>query len=427
MILKQLVQIGQVGKKIDKAYLLDEIANQGDFYPKLLNIIFDKDVRFFAVVDKINSGLSDIGLLSFKSNQELDEELFSLLNILSSEELRGNAANQKCIDFANQLNGSDEVEMFLNILDNKLRLGINATDVNKYCKKLNIKQFEVMFAKRLDKVKNIKFNNSYVIQPKIDGMRCIGIKYPNQGIKFYTRTGKDITSLQILEKQVNDAFWDSCFVMDGEVESGACLEEVGAIRRKTEQVEDSILTLFGSYKLTQWLSKNHTETYESVYERTCMLINNTPSLINFRVIPSFKITPSNEDQFYTLIDGYYQQFLEQKYEGAVLKTIDHIYSPSVGTKRSDDWIKIKPQESTEGKIVDILEGEASHQGMVGKFMVKWLDKTFEIAPGKLSHEKRQQIWNNKQDYIGLNLEFTYQLLSKYGIPRHAGAVKIRGI
>ena len=426
MILKQLNQIGQISKKIDKAYLLDEIANQGDFYPKLLNIIFDKDVRFFSDTKKINNGLSDIGLLSFKSNQELDEELFNLLNVLSSEELRGNAANQKCIDFANQLNDSDEVEMFLNILDNKLRLGINATDVNKYCKNLNIEQFEVMFAKRLDKVKNIDYTKEYYIQPKIDGMRCIGIKYANTGIKFYTRTGKDITSLQILEKQINDEFWGNNFVMDGEVESGSCLEEVGAIRRKDEQVEDSILTLFGIYNLDQWLNKEHTETYKDVYRRTVDVINSTSSLINFRVIPSFKIHATSEDLFHTLIDGYYQQFLEQKYEGAVLKTIDHVYQPSVGTKRSDNWIKIKPQESTDGKIVDILEGIASHQGMVGKFMVKWLDKTFEIAPGKLSHEKRQEIWNNKENYIGMTLEFTYQLLSKYGIPRHAGAVKLRG-
>jgi ATP-dependent DNA ligase len=343
--------------------------------------------------------------------------------MLASEELRGNAGVQKCIDFADQLMPA-EIKMFINILENKTRLGIGATDINKLCKLFKIEQFEVMFAQQYKKVKNIDWTKEHYIQPKIDGMRDIGIKKAFDAIKFYTRTGKPITSLRHLEQEVNEKMWKLSFVMDGEIESGASLEETGAIRRKDEQAEDAVYTLFGIYNYEQWMEKNHKEPYFTTYAVTRDLLEDYKPK-GIRLIPTYRIKAKSEEEFHELVTKYYQEFLEQGYEGAVLKTTDHVYQPSAGSKRSNDWIKIKPEETTEGIITEIIEGEGQHQGLVGKFMVKWVDATFEVAPGNLNHESRKRIWDNKEAYLGSEIEFKYQVLSIYGVPRHASAIKIR--
>ena len=160
------------------------------------------------------------------------------------------------------------------------------------------------------------------------------------------------------------------------------------------------------------------------YENTKKMLEEHP-MDNVRLIPSYEIYATDEEDFYSKVMKYYQEFLDQGYEGAVLKTSDHVYQPSAGTRRSLDWIKLKPKESTEGKIVDILEGEGQHKGMVGKFIMKWLDVTFEVSPGKIPHNKRKFIMEHPEQFKGKDLEFVYQVLSKYGVPRTASAIKVR--
>jgi len=421
MFLSDLNQISAISVKKDKAHELDHIASCGPIYVKLLNMIFDKDVRYFIDTDKIK--VNNIKSFCFDSDDEKAKKLYDLLNLLSSGSVRGNDGIILCSNFADQyLDTSAEVEMFKNILDNKLRLGIGATDVNKLCKNLSIEQFEVMFALQWDKAKP-KWNNGYYAQPKIDGMRCIGIK--KEGVlKFYTRTGKDITSLEWLARKIEEATPGQEFVLDGEIENGT-LEETGVIRRKDEQAEEATYTIFGKYNLYEWETKKHTIPYEYTYIETDTFVKQL-NIQGLRMIPNYRILASNEDEFHKKIQEYTEIFIEQGYEGSVLKTMNHVYNPSAGTRRSPDWIKVKPHIDADGIIIAIEEGEGLHRGMVGRFLVEWPGGTFDVAPGKLSHDARKHIWENPKLYIDQKIEFRYQLLSIYGVPRHAFCSKIRG-
>lgn len=423
MILADLINIRDIKTKKDKAFVLDKLGQDN---AELLNIIFDKDVRFFTDINKVKKGINDTFSFVQKTNEELNSELLNLLKVLASEELRGNEAVAKCIDFADQLD-PDECEMFYNVLENKTRLGIGATDINKLCQTFKIDQFMVMYAKRYDKIKNFDFRQPRVIQPKIDGNRQINI-YDGKS-SFFSRTGEPTTSLRILEEEFNIMFGkdNKCFI-DGEVENGLTLESTGAIRSKSKQAEDAVYTIFGIYRLSDWESGNHTETYKSVYERSKYILEfGVPTIgKHIRLIPSYIIPETEtEEEFWEIVNKYTQEFIEQGYEGSILKTLDHVYQPSAGTKRSNDWIKIKPSRDSDGIIVDIEEGEGEHQGLVGRFFVKWLDKICKISPGKISHSDRKYIWDNKEEFIGKKLEFQFQTLTAYGVPRDAFASKIR--
>lgn len=418
MLLDKLVKIRNFKQKADKGYFLDEFAKECG--PKLLEMIFDKDVRFFTPTAKLELPTEEP--LFIEDN--LDQQLEKLLYTLSTGEVRGNENIILCQDFVDKLTRT-QAEMFVDILENKTRLGIGSVDIAKYCKNFTIEQFEVMFAMRYDKVKKFNYSKRYVIQPKIDGQRCICIKGENQPCNFFSRTGESFTSLKILESQINNLLdWGSC-VIDGEIEAGDTLESGGAVRRKNEQVENPIYTIFGIYKIGEWESKQHTEMYEAALDRANIIIGKGRT--NLRVIPTYEIPSGlSEKDFDALIQKYTSEFIEMGYEGAVLKSLDHVYQPSSGSKRSKDWLKIKPQRDSEGTIVDIIEEDSLEGGRVGKFRVRWINnEEFDVATGKLKKETCKYIWEHKEEFLKRQLEFSFQLLSAYGVPRHAFAIKVR--
>jgi len=417
VILTSLAKISNLKTKREKAEYLDILARQGN--DELLRIIFDRDIRFYINIENVFS--SEVPSIMIKSQQEQNEELLNILKVLASEELRGKEAEKICSSFASSLDSEEEFSMFLSILENKTRLGIGATDINKYCTEFKIDQFMVMFAKRFDKCNKVNWNQGWCIQPKIDGNRCICV-IKNHKIKFYSRTGKDITSLNHIENAIkllnlNDV------VLDGEVENDGSLESTGAIRRKEEQADRAIYTIFGLYPLSQWENKQFTESYISILSHIGDSIPN--GNIHIRPIPVYYFTPTNEEEFHELIQEYTDKFLQLGYEGAVLKTLTHFYEPSAGSKRTGSWLKIKPTDSSEGIVLEVLEGKGLSRGEAGKYLIKWLDKTFEIAPGKFKKEQRIEHWINADSYIGKKIEFHITSLTAYGKPREAFAIKFR--
>lgn len=425
MILSDLANVKYLETKKEKAEALDRLANRGEVYSKLLHIIFDKDIRFFVDTDKIK--INHSGIVPFHNEYQLDEMFYNLLHVLGKGELRGNEGIQKCTDYLDKVlayigDDKESVELFFGILDNKTRLGIGTTDINKLCKFIKIKQFEVMYAQRWEKAKP-DWQKKYCIQPKIDGMRMIVER--RSDTKAFSRGGEEINSVNDILNFIQFNCGGSHMMIDGEVENGT-LEETGSIRRKKAQVENAVYTIFGIYKLDEWDSGNHTETYESVFEATKKIVSERFSGSSYiRVIPSYEFQANTEDEFHMIIQKYYNEFLESGYEGAVIKTINHVYQPSAGTRRSKDWIKVKPSADSDGIIIGIEEADGEGRGMVGNFKVSWLDIIFDVAPSKMNHDTRTFIFDNKDKFIGKKVEFTYQLLSKYGVPRHAYATKIR--
>lgn len=430
MILNKLLEIKNLKHKADKAFELDQLADD-PIKKELLEIIFDKDIRFFVDVDKVDSNVDVISGIFTKTDDELEIELLQLLKVLSSGELRGNEGIQKCVNYAEQLPSLDTTQMFYNILDNKTRLGIGATDINKYCVKFKINQFMVMYALQWKKAKP-DWKLKYVIQPKIDGNRQICIY--KAATQFFSRTGKLTISLKEIEQVISATLPidnPQGMILDGEVECGT-LEATGCIRRKEDQAEKAIYTIFGIYNPDQWDSGKHTDTYDVVYDRAKRWITRNGPFENIRLIPSYPIEAKSEEEFHELVQKYTQEFIEQGYEGSVLKEYNHVYIPSAGSKRTNAWIKIKPEldsinecvRDTDGIILEILP-EENNPSMVGKFWVKWLDDKFKVSPGKMSHKTRKHIMENAKDYLGEKLEFRFQCLSEKGIPRNAFATKIR--
>lgn len=418
MIIDDLLAVLDVTTKAEKAELINDIIAKGG--GKTIKMIFDDMVKFNVAVVR----LPELRLYNPELTIPLDEELENLLEKLADRRLTGNHALMACSNLGNRMT-DDQFSMFCDILESNPRLGIGVTDLNKRCELFKVPQFKVHLCKSLKDVKDkLAYQKTWVIQPKIDGNRIVSIK--ELITKQYSRKGHVRDSMDHIVTILNK-YQGPC-VFDGEVEYRDSLEATGAIRRKGKQAKEAIYTLFGIYHLGQWNNEQHTDEYIKVYTEARNFVDSLSEEDKrfVRVVPSYLLGEFTSVQ--DLLDAaevYYEQFLVDGYEGSVMKTLDHVYLPSSGSKRSMDTIKNKPWKDSEATVIGFNESKAIPDSL-GSF--QGIDKEgreFDIAPGNITHDELDYIWNHQDKFVDKIVEFKFQGYSIYNIPRHPTATKFR--
>lgn len=103
------------------------------------------------------------------------------------------------------------------------------------------------------------------------------------------------------------------------------------------------------------------------------------------------------------LDAYYEDVLEDGYEGLLLKNPLSAYFSA----RPLDWLKMKPVDDGEGTIIGFSPGKNRHEGRLGAF---WLDFEGQKVKcgGGLRDKERDWIWAHQSELIGRVVEFKYQ-------------------
>jgi ATP-dependent DNA ligase len=126
---------------------------------------------------------------------------------------------------------------------------------------------------------------------------------------------------------------------------------------------------------------------------------------------------------------FYERFIGEGYEGFIIRELGAPYE----RKRSGAMMKFKPKATDHYEILSVYEAiseDGTPKGMVGGFnCIDDMATVFSVGAGKLSHDKRIQIWNDwleNPHYIhGSYLEVEYQTLSdKNKVPLFSRAVRI---
>lgn len=114
--------------------------------------------------------------------------------------------------------------------------------------------------------------------------------------------------------------------------------------------------------------------------------------------------------------GFYNVFREQGLEGAMGKTLGHVYS----RRRTFDWMKIKPSEDHDGQITGFNEAvseQGEPLGRVGSINVTCADGS-TAAPSGIPHDLGRELWKNQSQYIGQWIEFYCMERDRAGGYRH---------
>jgi DNA ligase-1 len=247
---------------------------------------------------------------------------------------------------------------------------------------------------------------SYACEPKVDGLRVIiTADLDNRRVSFATRNGNPMPSLDHLADEVLGLLGDRAGVwtLDGEAVSGkSFFTSVGDLRSEAP-ADDARVWLFdipscdGDYRTRR-------ASLEALFAQSC-----TQSIL---LVPSVSCTP--EEAFL--------RFTAEGFEGAMVKDTAAPYRHGI---RSRAWLKVKDCDTTDGEIVDIVEGSGKCAGMAGHIVVRCGRLEVSVGTG-MDEATRRELLADRSQLIGRVAEVDFQMKTPKGSLRHPVFVRVRG-
>ena len=114
--------------------------------------------------------------------------------------------------------------------------------------------------------------------------------------------------------------------------------------------------------------------------------------------------------------AWYAKYREMDFEGAMGKTLDHLYE----RRRTFGWMKIKPKMDFDGVVTGINEAfsEAGEPlGRAGSLTVRMADGS-TAQPAGIPHGLGRLIWENQAEYMGQWVEAECMERDRKGGYRH---------
>mgnify|MGYP000866727162 CR=1 FL=1 len=249
------------------------------------------------------------------------------------------------------------------------------------------------------------------VQPKLDGVRMIATK-TNSVIKLFSRTGKVIHHMEHISKDLNETLTDNENIyIDGELFTfDLKFEEISGLCRTSKKLDKNRFKIkFHVFDIFD-LSKPD-ENNDSRLKKLCEL----QSTSNITIVKTSFIKNSGQ------IQKMHDAFVQDGYEGLILRNINGKYSPNY---RSKDLQKLKTFQDKEYEICGGHEGQGDDVGTV-IFQCKDInDNKFHVRP-RGTREIRKEYWANLDTYIGKKLSVRYQNLTEYGVPRFGVGIAVR--
>lgn len=114
------------------------------------------------------------------------------------------------------------------------------------------------------------------------------------------------------------------------------------------------------------------------------------------------------------------------HEGVMVKSMQHLYEPG---KRSNGWLKVKPEEDADGVIVELIEAvsdtddaskglyKGKRLGRIGSIRVA-VDDGSEAVPHGIDHDLGIDMYEHPEKYLQQWCEFAYMERDRQGGYRH---------
>ena len=259
-----------------------------------------------------------------------------------------------------------------------------------------------------------------VAQRKYDGVRAHLQVLPNGTVRITSRSGLPTGLLlaDIRQDALQLGLPDN-IILDGEIYAG---QKPGT----TEPLHP--LKLINGAVSSKTLKPKHLQILGDVqlYVYDAVLLDDPDAdfVTRYRTIAKY-LAPYTGNKFVlvpnyivkneTEMDGLFRQFLQEGYEGLMVRNAKGPYQFS----RSKNLQKVKPVEDDEFEIIGYAEGTGSHSGMVIWECALPNGKSFTVVP-KGTHAERKTWFQEAQQgqHIGKLLTVEYAYLTDDGVPFH---------
>jgi len=336
---------------------------------------------------------------------------FSNSERCAKREVTGNAAIELMQSTFNKCSELQEMWM-RKILKKHLAIGISTKTINKVSPGF-IPTFNVSLAQKFD-FERIK-SDTIAIEPKLDGIRCFAIVKNNQAT-IYARSGKIISNFDKTIGKELSLLDDGCY--DGEImgEDFTSLMRQ-AYRKEKIELDGTYLSLFDYLPLSEWQSKKAVLSCFDRYDMLfCKLTGTEPVSTGMGSdIPKidYKYLKLTRRSYISTsleaIQRIHDSYVDQGYEGAMIKDIEAVYKFGRGW----EVMKYKAFHDVDLEIKQLLEGTGKHSSKLGSVVVCFKGVDVQVGSG-LSDELREKIWKNKELFIGRMIEVRYQEVTPDG-------------
>jgi len=339
-----------------------------------------------------------------------------IMEKLRKRELTGNSARDVLRAAADQCTKAEWNGWYRRIILKDFNAGVSNTTVNKILNAAgkDAKQYIApIFSCQLamngeDHPK--KMTGVKLLDVKLDGARLLTIlDVENQTVTQYSRNGKQNDRFDAITTALAKLLPDlkQSIVLDGEVVSKSFQMLMKQFNRKDEvDTSDAKLALFDMLPLTDFLKGECKLTQTDRHELLSGFIGLFQKHCGDRVyvIPKMVVdldTPEGQKKF----KEFNNETVAAGFEGIMVKNPRGTYR----TKRTEDWLKIKPVYTADLTVVGFENGreESRFKNTLGGLVCKGTDqgKDIEVTVGSgYSDELRDWIWANQDKVLGTTVE-----------------------
>jgi DNA ligase-1 len=263
-------------------------------------------------------------------------------------------------------------------------------------------RFKPMLATKWTDRQNKIDQTNIMMQPKLDGVRCIATK-----TGLWTREGKRIYGAPHIFAALEKYFQaDGDLILDGELYNHSLKDNFNKIVSAVKKQKPTEKDLEVSKELIQYWVYDIPSVKKSFSDRSkhlMKILNNAPKCII--VVDTISCSVDN-------VDKVASDMIEEGFEGAMIR-LDSKYE----NKRSNNLIKYKEFQDEEFKIIDIQEGDGNRAGMAARVLLD-NGSGIQFGAGLIGDvEYCRAFLINKDKYIGKMGTVVFQNLTPDGVPR----------
>lgn len=135
-------------------------------------------------------------------------------------------------------------------------------------------------------------------------------------------------------------------------------------------------------------------------------------VVNF---PDYTAAPETEE-LYTIAEvrAWFAKARYAGHEGIMVKRVDHKWEP---TRRPDSWMKLKPNDEVDGRIIGYKPGIGKFAGMIGSLLCEAEDGSRFSISG-MTDDQRAEFTDNFKEYENKWVVATYMERDTQGGYRH---------
>lgn len=264
------------------------------------------------------------------------------------------------------------------------------------------------------------------VSPKMDGLRCIvenGVAYSRSGKPFRSPVVQALFSSGRFDNLDGELIYGDMFAKDVFSKStSACMSKTWP-----EELDPTQLKFYVFDEVPN--GNNPEEMLKPYSERLVSIAQRLDGVAEFDKIPVYMVVQTKVDNEEQLL-AIESSLLTQGAEGVMGRSINGRYKPGRSTEKDGIIGKLKRFSQSECVVIGFqekmhntneqkrdefgyAERSTSKEGMtpagaLGAFLCKSLETGVEFSMGSgLDDKMRQEIWNNKEKWMGKILTFKY--------------------